>query len=134
MMSKIVFPVYVNDFAAAVTFFRKTPFFDVSVKHDWGVGQQADVNYVGGAAAQSKFKVLLIEARSDGERSYVGRQAPPEMWLLSIPVSGLKQMREQLFGAGVNVSDIQNFPWGSVAFMTDLVGNRYMLSEDFSED
>jgi predicted enzyme related to lactoylglutathione lyase len=48
---------------------------------------------------------------------------------LQMVVSDVRQAREQLATKGVEVSDVQEFPWGSFVFFSDPDGNRWALQQ-----
>ena len=48
---------------------------------------------------------------------------------LQLVVSDIEGARDELAGRGVEVSDIQRFPWGAFVFFTDPDGNRWSVQE-----
>jgi predicted enzyme related to lactoylglutathione lyase len=46
---------------------------------------------------------------------------------LQLVVSDINAARDQLAGRGVEVSEIQEFPWGSFVFFADPDGNRWSV-------
>jgi uncharacterized glyoxalase superfamily protein PhnB len=44
-------------------------------------------------------------------------------------VSGADQAREELAGRGVEVTEVQEFPWGKFVFFADPDGNRWSVQE-----
>lgn len=124
-MKKIVFPIYVNNYDAGINFFGAIPIFYVKTKEEWGERKQAEVNING----IEGFTILVISARNDAEINIVGKQAPEGMWLIDIPVENLDELRSLLVANAIDVTEVREFPWASVAFMTDPFGNKYMLSE-----
>ena len=48
---------------------------------------------------------------------------------LQMVVSDVRAAREELLGRGVEVTDVQEFPWGSFVFFSDLDGNSWVLQE-----
>jgi catechol 2,3-dioxygenase-like lactoylglutathione lyase family enzyme len=48
---------------------------------------------------------------------------------LQVVVSDIEAAREALAGRGVDVSDVQDFPWGRFVFFADPDGNRWAVQE-----
>jgi catechol 2,3-dioxygenase-like lactoylglutathione lyase family enzyme len=48
---------------------------------------------------------------------------------LQLVVSDIEAARDALAGAGVDVSDIQDFPWGRFVFFADPDGNRWAVQQ-----
>ena len=48
---------------------------------------------------------------------------------LQLVVSDVQAAREQLAARGVEVSDVQVFPWGSFVFFSDPDGNRWSVQQ-----
>lgn len=48
---------------------------------------------------------------------------------LQLVVDSVEQAQAELAGRGVDVSDIQTFPWGSFVFFRDPDGNRWSVQE-----
>jgi predicted enzyme related to lactoylglutathione lyase len=48
---------------------------------------------------------------------------------LQMVVASAEQAREELAGRGVEVTPVQEFPWGKFAFFADPDGNRWALQE-----
>ncbi len=48
---------------------------------------------------------------------------------LQLVVSDIKAARDDLVGRGVEVSQIQEFPWGSFVFFADPDGNRWSVQQ-----
>ena len=63
----------------------------------------------------------------------VGRglvDAPPgSVQGLQLVVTDIAQARDELAARGVEVSEIQKFPWGSFVFFADPDGNRWAVQE-----
>ena len=63
----------------------------------------------------------------------VGRglvDAPPgSVQGLQLVVTDIAQARDELAARGVEVSEIQKFPWGSFVFFADPDGNRWSVQE-----
>jgi catechol 2,3-dioxygenase-like lactoylglutathione lyase family enzyme len=48
---------------------------------------------------------------------------------LQIVVGDIQQAHRELKGRGVDVSDVQEFPWGKFVFFADPDGNRWAVQE-----
>ena len=48
---------------------------------------------------------------------------------LQLVVTDIAQARDELAARGVDVSEIQKFPWGSFVFFADPDGNRWAVQE-----
>jgi predicted enzyme related to lactoylglutathione lyase len=48
---------------------------------------------------------------------------------LQLVVSDVAAARDELAGRGVEVSEIQEFPWGSFVFFADPAGNRWAVQQ-----
>jgi catechol 2,3-dioxygenase-like lactoylglutathione lyase family enzyme len=48
---------------------------------------------------------------------------------LQMVVSDVRAAREELLGRGVEVSDVQEFPWGSFVFFSDPDGNSWSVQQ-----
>ena len=48
---------------------------------------------------------------------------------LQMVVSDIQQARAELAGRGVEVSDVQDFPWGSFVFFSDPDGNAWAVQQ-----
>jgi catechol 2,3-dioxygenase-like lactoylglutathione lyase family enzyme len=55
--------------------------------------------------------------------------APGSVQGLQIVVSDVNAAREELLARGVDLSDVQVFPWGSFVFFNDPDGNGWALQE-----
>jgi predicted enzyme related to lactoylglutathione lyase len=56
--------------------------------------------------------------------------APPgSVTGLQLVVSDIAAARDELAGRGVEVSEIQDFPWGSFVFFADPDGNRWAVQQ-----
>ena len=55
--------------------------------------------------------------------------SPPGSGQAQIVVSDVAQARAELADRGVEVSDVQVFPWGSFVFFADPDGNRWAVQE-----
>ena len=48
---------------------------------------------------------------------------------MQIVVSDIHAAHDELAGRGVEVSDVQEFPWGSFVFFSDPDGNRWAVQQ-----
>lgn len=55
--------------------------------------------------------------------------APGSMKGLQMVVKDVRAVRDELLGRGAEVSEIQEFPWGTFAFFSDPDGNTWSLQE-----
>ncbi len=55
--------------------------------------------------------------------------APGSVKGLQVVVADVKAARDELLERGVEVSDVQDFPWGSFAFFRDPDGNGWALQQ-----
>lgn len=62
----------------------------------------------------------LVDAEAGGPGSVAG---------LQLVVSSAEQARQELAGRGVEVGDVQEFPWGKFVFFRDPDGNRWSVQE-----
>ena len=55
--------------------------------------------------------------------------APGSVSGLQLVVANIQQAHDELAGRGVEVSDVQEFPWGSFVFFSDPDGNRWSVQQ-----
>jgi catechol 2,3-dioxygenase-like lactoylglutathione lyase family enzyme len=55
--------------------------------------------------------------------------APGSVQGMQMVVSDISAARAELAGRGVEVSDVQDFPWGSFVFFSDPDGNRWAVQQ-----
>jgi predicted enzyme related to lactoylglutathione lyase len=55
--------------------------------------------------------------------------APGSVVGLQLVVSDIHQARDELAGRGVEVSEVQEFPWGAFVFFADPDGNRWAVQQ-----
>jgi catechol 2,3-dioxygenase-like lactoylglutathione lyase family enzyme len=53
---------------------------------------------------------------------------------LQLVVTSAAEARDELAGRGVDVSDVQEFPWGKFVFFSDPDGNRWSVQEVLRPD
>jgi predicted enzyme related to lactoylglutathione lyase len=56
-------------------------------------------------------------------------QSEPGSAQVQLVVADVRAAREELAGRGVDVSDVQDFPWGSFVFFADPDGNRWAVQQ-----
>jgi catechol 2,3-dioxygenase-like lactoylglutathione lyase family enzyme len=59
----------------------------------------------------------------------VSEMRPGSMQGLQIVVSDIEAAREELAGRGVEVSEVQDFPWGRFVFFSDPDGNGWAVQQ-----
>jgi len=59
----------------------------------------------------------------------LGQMEPGSVEGLQLVVSDIDAAREELAGRGVEVSEVQEFPWGKFVFFADPDGNRWAVQE-----
>lgn len=59
----------------------------------------------------------------------VSEAAPGSVEGVQIVVSDIEQAHQELSGRGVDVSDVQDFPWGRFVFFSDPDGNRWAVQQ-----
>jgi predicted enzyme related to lactoylglutathione lyase len=57
------------------------------------------------------------------------KMAPGSVEGLQMVVADVRAVRDELIGRGAEVSEIQEFPWGTFAFFSDPDGNAWALQE-----
>lgn len=57
------------------------------------------------------------------------QMAPGSLEGLQLVVADVEKAREELVGRGVEVSDVQDFPWGRFVFFADPDGNRWAVQQ-----
>jgi predicted enzyme related to lactoylglutathione lyase len=65
----------------------------------------------------------------------ITEMAPGTLEGLQMVVEEIENAREELAGRGVEVSEIQDFPWGRFVFFSDPDGNRWAVQQipDYGE-
>ena len=59
----------------------------------------------------------------------LGQMEPGSVQGLQLVVSDIDAAREELAGRGVEVSEVQEFPWGKFVFFADPDGNRWAVQQ-----
>ena len=107
--------VPVSDVDRAKTFYTERAGFNAD--HDHRVSE--DIRFVQLTPSGSACSIALGTGISDME--------PGSLQGLQLVVSDIEAAREQLVQGGVDVSEIQEFPWGSFVFFSDPDGNGWAV-------
>jgi predicted enzyme related to lactoylglutathione lyase len=107
----------VSDVDRAKTFYSEQVGFHLD--HDHTVSDE--VRFVQLTPPGSACSIALGRGIVEGE--------PGSVRGLQIVVASAEQARDELIGRGVEVSDVQQFPWGTFVFFNDPDGNRWSLQE-----
>lgn len=59
----------------------------------------------------------------------LSEMAPGSLEGLQLVVDDIEAARAELAGRGVDVSDVQNFPWGSFVYFSDPDGNGWAVQQ-----
>ena len=80
-----------------------------------------DIRFVQLTPPGSACSIALGQGVSDA--------APGSVQGMQMVVSDIEAARAELAGRGVEVSDVQEFPWGSFVFFADPDGNRWAVQQ-----
>jgi len=108
--------VPVSDVDRAKAFYEKAGF---NADHDHQVSDE--IRFVQLTPPGSACSIALGTGLSDAE--------PGSVQGLQVVVSDINEARAELAGRGVEVSDIQQYPWGNFVFFTDPDGNGWAVQE-----
>jgi predicted enzyme related to lactoylglutathione lyase len=108
-------PIPVTDVDRAKAFYVQAGF---NADHDHVVSD--DVRFVQLTPAGSACSIALGRGVSD---------APPGSARAQLVVSDIQAAHAELRERGVEVSDVQAFPWGAFVFFEDPDGNRWSVQE-----
>lgn len=109
--------VPVSDVDAAKEFYTERVGFNLD--HDHRVSDT--MRFVQLTPPGSACSIALGEGITDA--------APGSAPNLQLVVSSVQEARAELIGRGVEVSPIQEFPWGSFVFFQDPDGNRWAVQQ-----
>jgi len=109
--------VPVSDVDRAKAFYAEQVGFNADHDHSPGGGIRFVQLTPPGSACSIAIGTGLTEA------------APGSVVGLQLVVSDIQQARAELAGRGVEVSEVQEFPWGSFVFFADPDGNRWAVQE-----
>jgi predicted enzyme related to lactoylglutathione lyase len=107
----------VTDVDRAKSFYTDQVGFDAD--HDHRVSD--DIRFVQLTPPGSACSIALGKGVTDA--------APGSVEGLQLVVSDIEAARAELAGRGVDVSDVQVFPWGSFVFFSDPDGNRWAVQQ-----
>jgi predicted enzyme related to lactoylglutathione lyase len=109
--------VPVSDVDAAKEFYTRKVGFNLD--HDHRVSDT--MRFVQITPPGSACSIAIGEGITDA--------APGSAPNLQVVVSSVQEARDALVGRGVEVSPIQEFPWGSFVFFQDPDGNRWSVQQ-----
>lgn len=109
--------VPVSDVDAAKEFYTEKVGF--TLDHDHRVSET--MRFVQITPPGSACSIAIGEGITDA--------APGSAPNLQVVVSSVQDARDQLVASGVEVSPIQEFPWGSFVFFQDPDGNRWAVQQ-----
>ena len=110
-------PVPVTDVDRAKAFYVDTLGFNAD--HDHRVSE--DMRFVQLTPPGSACSIALGVGITDAE--------PGSVKGLQLVVTDIEAARAELAGRGVEVSDIQRFPWGAFVFFSDPDGNAWAVQD-----
>jgi catechol 2,3-dioxygenase-like lactoylglutathione lyase family enzyme len=87
--------------------------------HDHAVGE--DIRFVQLTPPGSACSIAIGKG--------VTEAAPGSVQGMQLVVTDIEQAHAELAGRGIDVSDIQDFPWGSFVFFADPDGNRWAVQQ-----
>jgi predicted enzyme related to lactoylglutathione lyase len=109
-------PVPVTDVDRAKAFYEKVGF---NADHDHRVSDE--LRFVQLTPPGSACSIVLGIGITEME--------PGSVNAYQMVVEDAEAAREELSGRGVEVSDVQEFPWGKFVFFSDPDGNRWALQQ-----
>jgi predicted enzyme related to lactoylglutathione lyase len=107
----------VSDVDRAKAFYSEQVGFHAD--HDYAVSDE--IRFVQLTPPGSACSIAIGRGIVDGE--------PGSVRGLQLVVSSAEAARAELTGRGVEVSEVQQFPWGSFVFFSDPDGNRWSVQE-----
>jgi predicted enzyme related to lactoylglutathione lyase len=109
-------PVPVSDVDRAIAFYTKVGF---SLDHDHTVSDE--IRFVQLTPPGSACSIAMGRGIVDS--------APGSVRGLQLVVSDIDEARRHLVERGVEVGDVQNFPWGAFVFFNDPDGNSWSVQQ-----
>ena len=109
--------VPVSDVDRAKAFYTENAGFNAD--HDHRVSDE--IRFVQLTPPGSACSIVLGEGHTE--------MAPGSLQGLQLVVEDIEAAREELVGRGVEVSDVQEFDWGSFVFFNDPDGNGWSVQE-----
>ena len=115
-------PVPVSDVDAAKEFYERAGF---NADHD--VTVKEGLRFIQLTPPGSNCSISIGEG--------ITEMAPGSLEGLQVVVDDIEAAREELAGRGVEVSEIQDFPWGRFVYFSDPDGNRWSVQQipDYGE-
>jgi predicted enzyme related to lactoylglutathione lyase len=110
-------PVPVSDVDRAKAFYTEKIGFNAD--HDHVVSE--DIRFVQLTPPGSACSIAIGKGLTE--------MAPGSVKGLQMVVKDVRAVRDELLGRGAEVSEIQEFPWGTFAFFSDPDGNTWALQE-----
>ena len=107
----------VSDVDRAIAFYTEKAGFDLDHDHKVGEG----IRFVQLTPPGSACSITLGEGITDA--------APGSVRGMQMVVSDIQAAHAELVGRGVEVSDVQEFPWGSFVFFRDPDGNGWAVQQ-----
>jgi len=107
----------VSDVDRAKAFYTEKVGFNAD--HDHTVNEQ--IRFVQLTPPGSACSIAIGKGIVDGE--------PGSVSGVQMVVADVEAARSELAGRGVDVSDVQDFPWGRFVFFADPDGNRWAVQE-----
>jgi catechol 2,3-dioxygenase-like lactoylglutathione lyase family enzyme len=109
--------VPVSDVERAKAFYTEKAGFNLD--HDHAVGD--GIRFVQLTPPGSACSIAIGAGLSDA--------TPGSVQGLQLVVTDVEAAHDELAGRGVDVSEIQDFPWGSFVFFSDPDGNRWAVQQ-----
>ena len=114
LLEAVVIPV--ADVDRAKAFYEQVGF---NADHDIRVSDE--IRFVQLTPAGSACSIALGLGITDAE--------PGSVKGMQVVVTDIEEARADLVGRGIDVSDVQKFPWGSFVFFSDPDGNGWAVQE-----
>jgi predicted enzyme related to lactoylglutathione lyase len=110
--------VPVSDVDRAKAFYTERAGFNAD--HDHTVSE--DLRFVQLTPPGSACSISIGKGFDDG-------MEPGSVKGLQVVVTDIEEARAELAGRGVDVSEVQDFPWGRFVFFSDPDGNRWAVQQ-----
>ena len=110
-------PVPVSDVDRAIAFYRDKAGFHLDMDHT----VNDDLRFVQLTPPGSACSIALGKGLVDS--------APGSIRGLQMVVSDIHEARAELLGRGVEVGEVQTFPWGSFVYFSDPDGNSWSVQQ-----
>ena len=110
-------PVPVSDVDQAKAFYAERAGFSI----DNDVTVKDDLRFVQLTPPGSECSISIGESLTEME--------PGSLEGLQLVVDDIEAARDELTGRGVDVSDVQDFPWGRFVFFSDPDGNGWAVQQ-----